>query len=1219
MKETEGLSFICNGLGIILEDDKGNRVGYDRGENCLDNLKDLLRFLRRDDPQTREVFKQVCKWNIVSKNLIPIIENCQDDRSLVLNAVKVLVFLSMPVEPSSSDIPQQMEYLWELKASITSSVIIPVIVSLLEGPLENLEFESFTEDDWKLVQLVLSLFRNILAIQDISSLQKAAASANLFLSLRDRFLELLFQENVMDLIIVITQHVGGSRSYFRHDNLLLLEIFHYIFMSQDPELVAKARLRGSKGDGDAINDLKSIMEEEERKRKLSRLQSSIRHSQFSGTFTRKTMDGSNAVFKGNPASAPQNLLARSHKPNRGSAKKVVSEHGCLPSVKNNILEFLHDFVNQFLSTGYNVLMLSIHEDIEKEHHAIQNGDVVVFFKVAEFVTCFQYQKFLTSQPATENENFEVSADENVDNTFFKGNICGPIVASMNESMFQLVISRWRNAFDGLKETNNYKFLSAAGSLMKNMLRMLDLVLKLLPDDSKEPQTACILLYKLFYDQTDEGMTKFLLNLVKVFDTRKQPKSDLADLVEIIYVVVQLLENLEARGSLRVSKKSRKGRKKKATSDKDAANEPSDAHAIMPNEASTSCCQQQAELMATPKENTMSSTSDGKEDISIPHLVDEPGMPQSGEGNQGRDPLQTDKNKHDHIDDDLCCSSDSLSGDEQPATINEVDFDVSTLVSAFASCGIIQNLCWLLKFYRSNSLNTNKYVIWMLRKITEDLELSPMLYQLSLLRTFYDILVEQKSCPNKDHANIVDFLTRLVRNMLKKMKKQPLLFIEILFWKSRRECHYINAEYLLHELGGFKKRSSNLGNDLSNGEIGSSQSKEWARISIADALGEDEADVVITHELDYQNEGNSTENESEKISERKRKLVLSDDLETKVKDLYEKYKDDPNCSRLIAESLDPEGQVLAVQVSNKLKQLGLKVAPKKRMRAGGPFSAGSDQQKGEAVPNNKNGSEGSSPQQPKNTRKRVRAFSKDQEDMIKDLFEQFKGQKRCSYLIANALDPDNAFTAAQVTRKLNQLGLRVPHQKRSEANMQLRDEELDDPSVDVSDNETLISFRNRNKENDKFFGEKLPEENLEEVPNDSDDETLSSVFKKTKMLPPKSKNKRLITISTKGMIDGNSGFEVSNFDTERDGSYQSTDMDVPSDHHGWEHTTEVQAKGSTSGNLLGVSPVNLLGDLAHQQAEDELADSGDDRETDALLKSSINRRKLRMVIDLEEDD
>lgn len=55
------------------------------------------------------------------------------------------------------------------------------------------------------------------------------------------------------------------------------------------------------------------------------------------------------------------------------------------------------------------------------------------------------------------------------NTIFKGNICGPIAASMNESMFLLVISRWRDTFDGLKETKDYNFLAASGSLLKAMV------------------------------------------------------------------------------------------------------------------------------------------------------------------------------------------------------------------------------------------------------------------------------------------------------------------------------------------------------------------------------------------------------------------------------------------------------------------------------------------------------------------------------------------------------------------------------------------------------------------------------------------------------------------------------------------------------------------------------------------------------------------------------
>lgn len=59
-----------------------------------------------------------------------------------------------------------------------------------------------------------------------------------------------------------------------------------------------------------------------------------------------------------------------------------------------------------------------------------------------------------------------------DDTLFKGSICGPIAETLTESMFVMVISKWRYAFEGLKQTNDYKFLSAAGSLAKVMVIIL---------------------------------------------------------------------------------------------------------------------------------------------------------------------------------------------------------------------------------------------------------------------------------------------------------------------------------------------------------------------------------------------------------------------------------------------------------------------------------------------------------------------------------------------------------------------------------------------------------------------------------------------------------------------------------------------------------------------------------------------------------------------------
>jgi timeless len=108
-------------------------------------------------------------------------------------------------------------------------------------------------------------------------------------------------------------------------------------------------------------------------------------------------------------------------------------------------------------------------------------------------------------------------------------------------------------------------------------------------------------------------------------------------------------------------------------------------------------------------------------------------------------------------------------------------------------------------------------------------------QLSLLTTFYDILAEQKLSSSKEYTNIVNFLSKVVRKMLRTIKKQPLLFVDILFWKTRKECHCIDADALLNEL------KNDVGSKDS--EIGSS--KGWRdRINIADSLGDDEVDVVI---------------------------------------------------------------------------------------------------------------------------------------------------------------------------------------------------------------------------------------------------------------------------------------------------------------------------------------------------------------------------------------
>ncbi|XP_027934002.1 uncharacterized protein LOC114189593 isoform X3 [Vigna unguiculata] len=1230
--DTEGLSVICAGLGTVEEDNEGNRVGFTKGEYCLDNLKDLLRFLRRDDPQTRDVFKQVCKWNIVSKYLIPTIELYHEDRNLLLNSVKVLVFLTMPVEPSSTDIPQQLEYLWGLKSAVTNSDVAAVIVSFLERPLENLERDTFSEDDWKLVQLVLTLFRNILAVQEIPLHQKSGGLACQFLSLRDRFLELLFRENVMDIILVITQYVGGSNAYLRQDNLLLLEIFHYIFMGQDPELIIRAHSKGSKADEDpqaSLNSLHQLILEEEKKRKNStKINNLSRHSQFSGTFSRLTMDGSKAVVKGNPNSS-HNVLLKAHNVTRGPTKRIAWDHPRLPSTKDKILELLHGFVNQFLSGGYNVLMQSIREDIAKEHPSIQRSDVVVFFQVAEFVTAFQFYKCSASKEG--GDTFETFGDKDAVTSDFSGQICGPIAASLNEAMFQMVISQWRHAYDGLKETNDHQFLSAAGSLLKNMIRMLDLILKLLPEDSKEPQTARILLYKLTYDQTEEGMTQFLLNLMKNFDTHKQPKSDLSDLLEIIHKVVKLMDSLQSRGTLRVSRKSRKVKKKKIPAGTESGDKLTGDNSCIQNETGISTVNQSAEnkLLQECLPNSNPTPNPTGEDVTVGDNEHEKHVEEDENSRVELGPMEA--TYPEHVSEDMLDGTNDYSEDEQLNAINEVDFKVSTLVSAFANHSIIQKLCWLLKFYKSNSLATNHYIISMLRRISDDLELQPMFYQLSLLTTFYDILVEQKSCPCEDYADIVDFLNCLVRKMLKKMKKQPLLFVEVLFWKSRRECHYMNAEYLLSELGHLKKESTKWNNTPQDEDVGLSPAKAWTRRSIADALGEDEADVLITHDSGYQNgEEQLMEDDSQIVPRRRKKLILDGDLEGQIKNLYEKFKDDRHCSRRIAEVLDPDGKISPAQISNTLKRLGLAVARRRTIgdnNAEGPLSTSPNQLDADTTMGDTNHKsvnlEGSQFVQHLQKKKRLRAFNEDQEALIKVLYEQFKDHRRCSYMIANALDEDGKFTPAQVSRKLKQLGLSLPQKKSSKGKMHLKGVDVMDSSndrMDESEDETLISLVKRKKvDNDNISREQSHGQTSEDrlSTDDSDDEMLSSVIKK-KINSKVSAEKLLAPISEDTSSREDSDDEILDSVLKTGRSFLKSKQD---ELENMQVQQRIMGDDHLNGGISEVIEMENVVDSSkvEYQQMDDLADSEDEVDGSAFQDNARSRRKLRMVIDPEDDD
>ena len=169
------------------------------------------------------------------------------------------------------------------------------------------------------------------------------------------------------------------------------------------------------------------------------------------------------------------------------------------------------------------------------------------------------------------------------------------------------------------------------------------------------------------------------------------------------------------------------RKKKTPNDKETKTEEQSSIQI---ETDASNTEKLDEVDAAPKE-IQNISSDGKQESVTPAPADinviEGSLPETDINGDSRP--ETEHKSTGNANDDLYGTGES-SGDELVAA-SEVDFNVSTLISSFAHNNIIQKLCWLLKFYKSNSTTTNDYIIGMLRRISDDLELSPMLYQVKL--------------------------------------------------------------------------------------------------------------------------------------------------------------------------------------------------------------------------------------------------------------------------------------------------------------------------------------------------------------------------------------------------------------------------------------------------------------------------------------------------------
>lgn len=248
-----------------------------RGENCLEWLQDMQRALRRDDDATRDIACKLGAWKVVETKLVPLLLECRDDLELVVTLTKIFVMLTMPLSPyvkkwaaahanpgqdpelgGGSDgikrrmaAKNQVTHLLSMKRALAKEEVVAVLVATLEEPLSR--GAARTEEDKLVIELVLTLLRNMLCIEDLCKGVGAAGGAEEEMAdalLHAELLCIFDREYVFDVILFLCQGIQAPEN--APWNLLLMEILFHLYKDQDPADVAMVGPRPASEEEEAV-------------------------------------------------------------------------------------------------------------------------------------------------------------------------------------------------------------------------------------------------------------------------------------------------------------------------------------------------------------------------------------------------------------------------------------------------------------------------------------------------------------------------------------------------------------------------------------------------------------------------------------------------------------------------------------------------------------------------------------------------------------------------------------------------------------------------------------------------------------------------------------------------------------------------------------------------------------------------------------------------------
>ncbi|XP_075231659.1 protein timeless homolog [Lycorma delicatula] len=530
------LSATCSALGHY------DGITYHIDPYCKETVKDLIKFLRRDDDE-HSVRRYLGHSKVLQTDLLPIIIYHPENQELFDVVLRLLMNLTSPAlivyqEHIPTDKNERNHYLQivshlqDYKQAFIKPEIWEVLAKKLSELLE-MDYLERDEDVHRMMERILILARNVLAVPSDPENEKRPDNDA---TTHDKVLWAMHESNMAEIFLYI-----ASSDKEQHVYMHILEIVSLMLREQKPSVLAKSAVQRSFSEKEKDEEELLAFRQAEVQLKQMKVKkyAGARHGSFGGTF----------VMKGIKAAGDKDLIF--HKPLEKAMsldfnfeKKRIKKPKNLQPLKHvseerrstfGVRLFLKEFCIDFLNGAYNPLMKKVKDIIERGK---SQGDESYYFWAMRFFMEFN-----------RNYNFQIK-------------FVSETVSIETFHFVQTQLEIWNDLMTIDKK--KIPLLSRRMHLALNAYQ--ELLLTLMAMDKSEDEnvqnSSRILKSRVFYVTEYRDL---LLILLHVFKENRFSRCYIKDLIETIHIFMKLLENYteKHRGGLIIETKTRINKKRKS--------------------------------------------------------------------------------------------------------------------------------------------------------------------------------------------------------------------------------------------------------------------------------------------------------------------------------------------------------------------------------------------------------------------------------------------------------------------------------------------------------------------------------------------------------------------------------------------------------------------------------------------------------------------------------